>query len=205
MTEAEYRHCPAVSRSELWRLHESPQKFRYYKDNPVEPTQALSFGQVLHKLVLEPEEFFDVYAVAPVCDRRTKAGKQAWQDFEESSAGKTVVSADMYDQAVSMRDSIMAEPFAVRLLNGDREVEFFWTDDLTGEQCKCRVDCLNPNFSRPVVVDLKSTEDASNDGFMRHAVNYGYDFQSAMYSEGVKWNTGENPLFVFIAVEKNPP
>ena len=40
---------------------------------------------------------------------------------------------------------------------------------------------------------------------MRSAINYGYDFQAAMYSEGVEKNIGQKPLFVFIAVEKEPP
>lgn len=205
MTEIEYRSHPAVSRSDLWKIHESPQKYRYAKDNPAESTLALQFGQVLHKLVLEPEEFFNVYAVAPVCDRRTKEGKLAWQDFIDSAAGKTVIAADLYEQAAAMRDAVEAEPLAVKLLNGQRETEFFWTDEMTGEQCKCRVDCLNDSLSCPVIVDLKSTEDASTDGFMRHAINYGYDFQAAMYGDGVERNTGRKALFVFIAVEKKPP
>ena len=205
MTEIEYRSHPAISRSELWRMHESPQKFWHAKNSPVEPTPSLLFGQVFHKLVLEPETFAEEYAVAPECDRRTKAGKQEWQEFEEASVGRIVVPAGMYDQAEAMCKALMAEPFAVKLLNGQREVEFFWADDMTSEECKCRADVLNMNFSRPIVVDLKSTEDASGDGFAKSAVTYGYDFQAAMYCDGVAKNIGQMPMFVFIAVEKKPP
>lgn len=35
MTEREYRAHPAISRSQLWKLRESPEKFRYYEDNPI--------------------------------------------------------------------------------------------------------------------------------------------------------------------------
>lgn len=188
MTEQEYRSHPAVSRSELWRIHDSPQKFRYQKDHPGDPTPALLFGQVFHKLALEPDAFEQEYVVAPECNRRTKEGKLAWEMFLESSQGKTVIPVEMYAQALAMCESLNSVPFAVKLLNGIREHAFFWNDDLTGEECKCRVDCLNEHFSKPVVVDLKSTTDASTDGFIRSAINYGYDFQAAMYCKGVEAN-----------------
>ena len=69
MTEKEYRAHPAISRSELWRFHESPQKFKYAKDNPPAPTPALLFGQVFHKLALEPETFSEEFIAAPAHKR----------------------------------------------------------------------------------------------------------------------------------------
>lgn len=205
MTEAEYRNHPAVSRSELWKLQQSPEKFAYAKNHPEEPTPALLFGQVFHKLALEPDSFEQEYAVAPKCDRRTKEGKAIWAEFQTDAGDKTIVPMEMFEQAVEMRKSLMSVPFAVKLLAGRKEVPFFWKDDLTGEECKCRVDCLNENFSQPIVVDLKSTTDASTEEFTKAAINYGYDLQSAMYSEGVEANLMQKPLFVFIAVEKDPP
>ena len=205
MTEAEYRNHPAVSRSELWKLRDSPQKFAYAKEHPEAPTPALLFGQVFHKLALEPLTFAEEYVVAPRCDRRTKDGRIAWAEFQSAAGDKTIVPMEMYEQAEEMCKSLMSVPFAERLLNGKREVPFFWRDDLTGEECKCRVDCLNENFSVPVIVDLKSTTDASTEAFTKSAVNYGYDLQSAMYSNGAEANLGQKPLFVFIAVEKDPP
>lgn len=205
MTEAEYRAHPAVSRSELWMIHESPQKFRYFKERPKELTPALLFGQAFHKLALEPDTFFDEYVVAPEVNRRTKEGNQAWANFMEDHTDKTIIPVEMYAQAVEMCETLTAEPLAQKLLAGAREVPFFWMDDRTGEECKCRVDCLNTNYSRPIVVDVKSTTDASTEAFARDAIKYGYDFQSAMYAEGVAKNIGQMPLFVFVAVEKEPP
>lgn len=205
MTEAEYRAHPAVSRSELWRIHESPQKFKYFKENPKAPTPALLFGQVFHKLALEPETFFDEFAVAPEVDRRTMDGKAVWAEFLEQAESKTVIPAEMYEQAEAMCASLSDEPFARKLLSGAREVPFFWVDSHTGEECKCRVDCLNTQYSQPIVVDVKSTTDASTEAFICDAIKYGYDFQSAMYSDGVEQGIGQRPLFVFIAVEKAPP
>lgn len=205
MTEQEYRSHPAISRSELWLFSESPQKFRYMKDNPPEPTPALLFGQVFHKLALEPGTFTAEFSVAPVVDRRTAAGKKEWQEFVEASAGKTVISADMFEQASAMVNSLNSVPLAVKLLGGVHEAPFFWMDATTGEPCKCRADCLNTKYSQPIIVDLKSSNDASTETFSKDAVKYGYDLQSAMYSDGVEANIRRKPLFVFIVVEKNPP
>lgn len=205
MTEQEYRSHPAISRSELWRIHESPQKFKYFKEHPEEPTPALLFGQVFHKMALEPDTFDFEFVVMPSVDRRTKEGKQIWTEFLEKAEGKTVIPAEMYEQANAMCESLASVPFAQKLLNGPREVPFFWVDELTGEECKCRTDCLNTQYSQPIIVDVKSTTDASTDAFIRDAIKYGYDFQSAMYSEGVSKHIQQKPLFVFIVVEKTPP
>ncbi len=205
MTEQEYRSHPAVSRSELWRLSESPEKFRYSKEHPEEPTPALLFGQVFHKLALEPDTYGETFVVAPVADRRTKAGKAEWEQFLETSQGKAVIPAEMHDLAAAMCQSLYSVPFVVKLLSGTRELPIFWTDELTGEECKCRLDCLNESMGRPIVVDLKSTNDAGTEAFVRDAVKYGYDLQAAMYSVGAERHTMQKPLFVFIVVEKKPP
>ena len=96
-------------------------------------------------------------------------------------------------------------PFVKKLLDGEHEKPVFWTDDLTGEECKARYDALVEVNGQPIIVDLKTTTDASTDAFMRSAIRLGYDFQSGMYCEGLKRTTGKNPLFVFIAIEKEPP
>lgn len=205
MTENEYRSHPAVSRSELWKFHESPQKFKYFKDHPSEPTQALLFGQVFHKLALEPDDFSREYAVAPTVDKRTSAGKEEWRLFLDELGCKTVVTPDMYQQAAEMVKALYEEPLAVKLLDGIKETSFFWADEQTGEQCKCRTDCLNTSYRNPIIVDLKSAADASTETFSRDAVKYGYDLQAFMYSDGVRRNIGAMPIFVFIVVEKTPP
>ena len=205
MTEKEYRQHPAISRSELWRIRESPQKFKYYKENPPEPTPALLFGQVFHKMLLEPDTFGEEFVVAPEVNRRTKEGKQKWDEFLSENENKTIVAPEIVSRAKEMCDAVKREHLAVKLLNGSKEVPFFWTDEMTGEDCKCRVDVLNTEYRQPIVVDVKSTADASTESFIRSAINYGYDFQAAMYSEGVEKNIGKKPLFVFIAVEKDPP
>ena len=205
MTEKEYRQHPAISRSELWHIRESPQKFKYYKENPPEPTPSLLFGQVFHKILLEPDTFDEEFVVAPEVNRRTKEGKQIWASFVSEHENQIIIPIEMCAQAKEMCEAVKKEPLAVKLLNGATEVPFFWTDEMTGEACKCRVDVLNTEYSQPIIIDVKTTSDASTDAFIRSSINYGYDFQAAMYSEGVEKNIGKKTLFVFIAIEKDPP
>lgn len=205
MTEQEYRQHPAISRSELFKMSESPEKFKYYREHPEEPTPALLFGQLFHAMALQPETVWEQFAVMPNVDRRTKAGKEAFSEFEAQAEGKTIVSVDMVEQATAMCEALNRNEFVKKLLKGEKEKPFFWVDEMTGEECKCRTDVLTEVGENLIIVDLKSTDNAETEAFMKSAIRYGYDLQSAMYSEGVKVNTGKEPLFVFIAIEKKPP
>lgn len=205
MTEIEYRTSEGISRSELWRLRESPEKFLWYREHPEEPTPALVFGALVHKLVLEPETFEDEYAVGPEVNNRTKDGKAEWQAFEDGAGDKIAVKPADYEKAKAMADKVKDTPFVNKLLAGEHEKPIVWTDDLTGELCKVRLDCLSTVAGDPVIVDYKTAADASTEAFIRAAINYGYDFQAAMYCEAVKQTTGKNPRFVFIVQEKTEP
>lgn len=205
MNEKEYRKHPAISRSELFRISESPEKFKYYREHPEEPTPSLLFGQLFHAMALQPETVWEQFAVMPNVDRRTKIGKEAFAEFEQQAEGKTIVTVDMVEQATAMCEALNKNEFAKKLLKGEKEKPFFWVDEMTGEECKCRTDVLTEIGESLVIVDLKTADCAETETFMRFAIKYGYDLQSAMYSEGVKANTGREPLFVFIAIEKKPP
>ncbi len=208
MTEKEYRTHPAISRSELWRLNESPEKFKWFKDNPEPATPALLFGQLIHKLLLQAKTFGDEFAVAPDVDKRTKAGKEIWADFELSNRGKTIVTADMFDTAMAMVKKAYSYDAVKRLLDGEHEVPFFWTDDMTGERCKCRVDSISiKDGSTAVIVDYKTAESAETRAFNSKLFKYGYHFQAGMYSTGVQTalELKTLPKFIFVVQEKKPP
>ncbi len=189
MTEKEYRSHPAISRSELWWLDRSPEYFQYRRHTPMEPTPSLLFGQVAHKLLLEPEDFGNEFAVAPAVDRRTRDGKARWEEFLLSCEGKTPVDAATYEQAQEMIAAARSVSLVNDLLNGEHEVPLFWKDPDTGIDCKCRLDAWKRDENQvPVIVDYKTASDAGYRAFLRDVVNYGYYFQAAMYSEGVIHN-----------------
>lgn len=211
MTDKEYRSQPGISRSELWRLNPdnggTPEKFRWFMDHPEEPTPALIFGQLVHKLLLEPDGLDAEFAIWAGTERRSKAGKEAYEAFCAAKGDRQEVSSADYLRAADMVRAAKSSPFVGKLLTGEGETEvpFFWRDELTGEDCKIRLDRLRWIGDTPVIVDYKTTQDASAYGFVRSALKYGYDFQAAMYIEGVRICTGKDPRFVFIPQEKEAP
>ena len=205
MTELEYRSHPAISRSELWRIKQSPEKFLYYKNNPPASTPALVFGQALHKAVLEPQTFDNEFVIAPEFNRRTKQGKIDYIEFCELSQDKTVLSIDEMALVEVMTNKLNSDMFVKQLLAGEREKPYFWIDDITGEQCKCRADCVAKIGDVNYIVDLKTCENAETDVFMRKAIDFGYHVQAAMYTEGIRMNVGGDCRFVFVAIEKKEP
>ena len=205
MTEKEYRAADGISRSQLWKIAESPEKFIWAQEHPEEPTTALLFGQAAHKMMLEPEKWDEDYVVAPFADRRTKEGKQTWIDFLESVNERSIITEFEYSTIIEMSVKLLENKYIQKLLSGPKEEPISWTDELTGELCKARMDCVAEVGDKTVIVDYKTTADASTDAFMRSAVKYGYDFQAAMYIDGYKAVTGKDCLFVFIAQEKTPP
>ena len=209
MTEKEYRQSEGISRSELWRLNPdnggTPEKFKYYQENPEKPTPALVFGSVVHKLLLEPETMAEEYAVAPAVDKRTKDGRAEYAAFLETLGDRIEISPADLQRAIDMVEKAKATPFVAKLLEGYHEDAYRWTDEATGELCKIRADCVTYIGDVPVIVDYKTAGDASLEGFTRHALRFGYDFQAGMYSDGIEIVTGKVPRFLFIVQEKDPP
>jgi exodeoxyribonuclease VIII len=206
LTNAEYHARPEVSKSSLDLVHRSPLHFwnRYLNPSRVAepPTEAMILGSALHTRVLEPHLFEDEYAVAPHCDRRTKEGKMIWADFEQEAAGKTLLKADDALRIQAMAEAVRKHKAAGFLLSqpGKAEQSYFWTDDETGEKCKCRPDWHSADHR--IIVDVKTTEDASPAKFLRSSVlGWRYHVQAAFYMQGLP----EAEVFLFCCVEKKPP
>lgn len=198
-----YRGDFALSRSDIFEMRKSPMHFRYALDHPREETAAMAFGTALHCYVLEPEKFAERYVICEKIDRRTTAGKAKLAEIDAS--GLIPMDEETWQKMECMRTNIMSNKDARLLLTGEKEKSYFWTDNLSGIDLKCRPDCRTDIGAVSVIVDLKTTADASTEGFMRSCLTYGYDLQAAMYKQGVESVEGKPHRFVFIAVEKEPP
>lgn len=204
MTEQQYNELPAVRRSDLWELRKSPAHYLYKVTNPEEPTPVLLFGTAAHKYILEPDTFWDEYIFVPKIDRRTKAGKEEYAKIIES--GKTPISAEDFEVITKMDSQIKAHPLAsVLLKTGEHEVPIEWTDENTGEQCKCRPDVITTYDGEDWIVDYKTTTSCIGGAFEKACRLYGYKLQAGMYSEGVFCDSFKECRFAFVAQEKTPP
>jgi len=209
MTENEYNQAEGIRRSDLWRMEESPEKFKYYLDHPPEQTPAMAFGSACHKLILEPLDFESEYAIAPQVDKRTKAGKEEWEQFVANSGGRTIISEDDVTLIHDMFMALKRCPLAYKLIRGkgESEVSYFWTDPETKEKCKIKTDRVVKYNRRWYIVDYKTTMTADTFHFNSEIWKRGYFFQAGMYAEGMKIakKLRRRPGFLFVAQEKKPP
>lgn len=205
ISNKEYRQREGISSTDLKHIAKSPAHFRYWKDNPQEDTPALLFGRAVHKYVLEKDDFFIEFAVAPDCDRRTKEGKANWEQFKIDSEGKDIITAEDFNRIKDMYEALYSTPYVAKLLSGDKETSFFLEDESTGIIMKCRPDCLTEIGDTHILIDYKSCNDASSDGFMKQAINLMYDMQMAYYKDILDAITDNQHSVIFIAQEKQPP
>jgi hypothetical protein len=204
ISNAEYRAREGISSTELKKILKSPMHYKYWKDNPENTdTPDLLFGRAAHKYILETYDFYNEFAVAPNCDRRTKEGKAEWSLFCDQNEGKDIITQEQFEKIEEMRKVMLATPFVSKLINGEHEISYFWTDEDTELKCKCRPDSINHRLK--IVVDYKTCDNAETQRFMKQSIDLGYDLQASYYLDGIKANTGHDYIFVFIAQEKKAP
>lgn len=207
ITNDDYHAGPGISQSALSALARSPLHYWAQHVDPNrerrEPSAAMKLGSAIHMAVLEPELFVEAYVIAPKVDRRTKDGKATWDQFVIDAGDKELLSAEDYIVCQSIAQQVRNHPTARKVFqDGIAEESVYWHDRETGLLCRCRPDWMKGN----VIVDLKSTDDASHAAFQRSAWNYRYWMQAAWYMDGVEQATGIRPeAFVFAAFEKSAP
>lgn len=198
-TNAEYHAADGISKSDLDLIHRSP---AHYKAARHEDTPALRFGTAFHCAVLENDRFNATYTVIEG-DRRTKAVKDSIKDAE--AAGKIILTADDFNALMGMSQAVFKNPICAALLRGSLKEHSVFAE-LDGVRVKCRPDGWSTE--KGVLFDLKSTEDASPEGFARTVAKYRYHVQDAFYRHVVASATNcdaDDLSFIFIAVEKKPP
>jgi exodeoxyribonuclease VIII len=205
ISNAEYHARPEISKSQLDLIRRSPALFRHRLTHPQERTPAMRWGTLVHTAVLEPDQLPLTTVIAPTVDRRTKDGKAAWEAFQLQAAGREVITAEESIELIDIASAIERHESAGRALAMVDKVEtsIIWTDEDTGMACRCRPDAI---LSNGLIVDLKTTQDASPEGFAKSIANFRYHVQAAYYSDGYTAAFGEAPKgFMFIAVEKTAP
>lgn len=130
-----------------------------------------------------------------------------YAEWAENNKGRIILQQEEWDKLQHMRRALENHPAAKKLLFSQRggvaEVSIYWRDPKTGILLRCRVDWTRNDL---LPVDLKTADDASLEGFLRHVANYRYDVSQAMYLDGFKVATGHKPpAMPFVVVENKPP
>lgn len=230
ISNEEYHAAHAVSRSRLMLLDKSPYHFWYEtlsgQSKPREATPAMVFGSAFHTLMLEKDKFNSEYCIKPELQkmpaelRLKDVGREAFEEnkeirkriqetnkiiseeFETLHSGKIVLTIDQFSQLGKMVNLIKKHEIVTTLLDeAVFEQSIFWTDKETGLQFKARPDI----WSSRMIVDLKTTKEASPFAFTRSALSNGYYLQAGMMFEACKAIGKPFEMFVILACEKEEP
>jgi len=196
-----YHATRAVGSTHLRTFMRSRAAFAHMWTHPFDKkTEAMTVGSALHCMVLEPHKFKDDFVVAPEINRRTKAGKEEWEQFQAINAGKEVLKPEHMEQVRKMSDNIMRHNIAEELLK-DAEVEKSARVSLSnGLITQCRPDAINNGK----IIDVKTCQDVSK--FHWDARSHKYNVQAAFYYfilSSLYPDRFEEADFYFIAVDKS--
>jgi hypothetical protein len=207
MSNAEYHtDTTAISASGLKLFARSPAHYyaAYLDPNRPQrqPTAAMKLGTATHCAILEPAEFDARYAMLPPgINLRTNEGKATRDSIMAS--GRDILDADDMAAVTRMASAFRESNTAAALFAKPHHVESSVFATIGGVKCKCRPDFMTSDGL--LVIDVKTTRDASPEEFGKSAWNLGYHLQAAFYRRVISEATGTTPDFIFGCVESEAP
>lgn len=207
MPAAEYHKLPGLSATIANILLTKTPLHAWFAHPALNPDYAreekpeFDYGTVAHRMLLEGSEAG--LHIVEANDWRTKAAQE--QREAAYAEGKTPLLARQVKKCREMvaaaKEAIayseVSDVFAV----GSPEMTIQWRDK--GIDCRSRLDWLTTDNA--LILDYKTTVNAHPEAFLRTVISTGYDVQEAFYRRAVRSLTGQEPRFVFLAQEKEPP
>ena len=161
-----------LSYSALSQFSKSPNHLLSYWNRDFEPTSAMLFGSLLHKMILEPETFSVDYAVY----EGTRRGN-AWNEFKALNDTKTIVTAKEYNTALktfeNAKQSKMLKDLLMETNETEKHIEWKYNDVNYHGYC----DMVGDNF----IADIKIVQDAG-EKFARDLKYNDYSLQAVSYT-----------------------
>jgi len=177
-----------ISHSRLEMFRKNPALYKKtYVDKVVvrESSPAMILGSLVHCMLLEPEKVEQRFSVAPVCDKRTKAGKETWDEFKSGLAeGVEIITHDDVEQANRMIAAIHENSSSGYFQSPTvvKEKDILTTIDFDGGsqvQIKFVPDMYCPE--KGFLVDLKTVSSYDPFDWAKDCVFNGYIRQVALY------------------------
>lgn len=105
-------------------------------------------------------------------------------EWERNNGHRQILTHEQWAQVHAMRDAVLSHAAGRALMTapGRAERSVYWIDEETGVLCRCRPDWWRLDG---ITVDVKTTEDASPEGFARSIGRYSYHMQAAFYIDGM--------------------
>ena len=168
MSNAEYHSKKEYESSTTIRdALTNPKKYIFRKTHETVPTKAMEEGTAVHTYFLENDEFKKNYTFKPKAfNGRTKEGKEWMQEHGHLN----ILAAEWEENLIQMNHNFLNSPAKFIYDNdGLAELSYFW-DDLGLVKGKCRPDWIDKHGE--IVIDVKTTIDASPKGFQKSISNW---------------------------------
>lgn len=173
-------------------------------------SSTLEKGKAVHAIFEAKSKGGKSSIVRGPSDRRGNKWKEAKQQAEQQ--GKILLTERDYDEALEIVESALFNSDFLRskvsAKNFISEVSIFTRCTKTGMLIKCRPDGLlvpKSNKGKGEIIDIKTTQDASPEGFQREIRKYNYDLQVAFYLHTMRCANLPCSEMYLVAIEKTPP
>lgn len=208
LSDEEYHSRPEISFHGLMDCLKSYEHYQTSRQTKKE-TAAMRFGTLAHLMALEPLEFKRRVKVSPKFDKRTKDGKAGYEAFCAAlSPSDLVVDEDDYNRLMGMRaklDEAMLDPNLAWIFQEIERVEeaLFFEMQIgdTVIDCRMKPDAVGTTF----ILDYKTTQDASIEGFWKTVKSYNYDLQLYFYQYAESLVSGKKKQLIILAQETEAP
>jgi len=211
-SDKKYISASALKESAISLAH-----FDYYYKKPSERKSHFDFGNCFELALMDAinstnefDKFVTIYdeSKRPEIDKGITSNKnQEWKN-EVLNSDKYIISKtgnESLETMQSMLESCIKDSVINALIkNTDYQKSLFWTDKKTGLKIKTRPDVCK--MTKSVIIDIKTTKDASPEKFAKDAVNFGYPLQAITQINGCIETGLMNPeKYFWLAVEKTAP
>lgn len=208
-----------ISASKLKRVKKSP---LHYKEEEIEPTPAMDFGSAYHCFILEPARFESEYYVFDDSEiynrliaggasspRATKEYKEWAENQKRVAADRSTVSQDDFRKIKAMKERLDSNFYIRSILKGGEAEKPYCvkTTVMDDSQVKIMIKPDKVRYDKRVIIELKTTQDASLDSFQKDCAKYSYHLAASLYYDVLsQTNNGISPwTFLFIAQETKKP
>lgn len=198
----------ALGSSKLKAFAESPLSYAKYAN--MEDTPSLAFGRAAHVYNLEPEHFYDDYAIMPEGLRR---GTKAYKAWKGENLARIELSEKDFQKITEMNEALLGS-YAKDYFTAPGLIEssILWEHEAYPEspeypfkiKCKGRLDKLLSDGE--TIIDYKTCTDISERALRNQMHTYKYWLQEAHYTSGFKKIFPKrNPRMIFVFQEKTSP
>lgn len=210
-----YRRAPGLAESDLQTFLRSPAAFA--KNERTEATPDMEFGTLFHSFLLggsaeyrvAPETYPAPESAkkdAPMVEKPWNWNANFCKDWAASNPAVPILARHGQNSEAmlkAMRDKVMSHPIGKKLVTQlTPEVSLFSRSEDYPVLCKGRPDGLISGETT-IIVEVKTTRDASTAAFSREILNRGYYKKAAWYRMLLHELRISPVEFWYIAVEKS--